>query len=230
MKNSIMLSILFIATFLLVGCDQGELVSLPVDEPAQETASARTAAQDDEKNCGCRDIKATLFSTADFSTFTAEGTIVGDLDGSISFTGDPNSVAQITSATFPPLNSTTSSFTSQLEITTDDGMLTTRGVGVAEFGPFGVGAEFHRIIAGTGAFSEATGTLYFNVVADETGANFVEDVSGEICTPCNSDETVQVCHAPPGNPANARTITVSVNALPAHRAHGDTEGPCGEGA
>ena len=38
--------------------------------------------------------------------------------------------------------------------------------------------------------------------------------------------TVPVCHAPPGNPANARTITVSINALPAHLAHGDTEGPC----
>jgi polyhydroxybutyrate depolymerase len=38
--------------------------------------------------------------------------------------------------------------------------------------------------------------------------------------------TVPVCHAPPGNPANVRTITVSINALPAHLAHGDTEGPC----
>lgn len=38
--------------------------------------------------------------------------------------------------------------------------------------------------------------------------------------------TVQVCHAPPGNPSNARTITVSINALPAHLAHGDREGPC----
>jgi hypothetical protein len=195
----------------------------------EDASLAKTAAEDDE-DCGCRDIEATLFSSADFNTFTAEGTIVGDLEGSISFTGDPNSVSQITSQTFPPLNPTTSSFTSQLEITTDEGAFTTRGVGVAEFGPFGVGVEFHHLIAGTGAFSEATGTLYFNVVADETGANFVEDVSGEICTPCGSDERVQVCHAPLGNPANARTITVSVNALPAHLAHGDTEGPCADGS
>jgi hypothetical protein len=46
--------------------------------------------------------------------------------------------------------------------------------------------------------------------------------------PMANNERVQVCHAPPGNPANARTITVSINALPAHLAHGDTEGPCGE--
>jgi len=46
--------------------------------------------------------------------------------------------------------------------------------------------------------------------------------------PARIGERVQVCHAPPGNPSNARTITVSINALPAHLAHGDTEGPCDE--
>ncbi len=37
---------------------------------------------------------------------------------------------------------------------------------------------------------------------------------------------VTICHIPPGNPANAHTITVSVNALPAHLAHGDFVGSC----
>lgn len=41
---------------------------------------------------------------------------------------------------------------------------------------------------------------------------------------------VTICHIPPGNPANAHTITVSVNALPAHLAHGDYIGPCSGGA
>lgn len=40
---------------------------------------------------------------------------------------------------------------------------------------------------------------------------------------------VTICHAPPGNPANARTISVAASALPAHLAHGDTEGPCEDG-
>lgn len=37
---------------------------------------------------------------------------------------------------------------------------------------------------------------------------------------------VTICHIPPGNPGNAHTITISVNALPAHLAHGDYIGSC----
>jgi hypothetical protein len=37
---------------------------------------------------------------------------------------------------------------------------------------------------------------------------------------------VTICHVPPGNPANAHTITVSENAVPAHLAHGDYLGQC----
>ena len=38
---------------------------------------------------------------------------------------------------------------------------------------------------------------------------------------------VTICHIPPGNPANAHTITVGAPAVPAHVAnHGDSIGPC----
>ena len=37
---------------------------------------------------------------------------------------------------------------------------------------------------------------------------------------------VKVCHIPPGNPQNAKTLCVSCNALAAHIAHGDYLGPC----
>jgi hypothetical protein len=35
-----------------------------------------------------------------------------------------------------------------------------------------------------------------------------------------------ICHIPPGNPANAHTITVGNPAVPAHLAHGDHIGAC----
>jgi len=37
---------------------------------------------------------------------------------------------------------------------------------------------------------------------------------------------VTICHVPPGNPENAHSITINVNALDAHLAHGDTIGNC----
>jgi len=45
----------------------------------------------------------------------------------------------------------------------------------------------------------------------------------------DSQGKVDICHIPPGNPANAHTINVSVNAIPAHLAHGDSLGACGGG-
>ena len=49
------------------------------------------------------------------------------------------------------------------------------------------------------------------------------------CTECD-DEAPNgrriICHIPPGNPVNARTLRVGQAAVPAHLAHGDTPGPC----
>ncbi len=35
-----------------------------------------------------------------------------------------------------------------------------------------------------------------------------------------------VCHTPPGNPANARTLSIGAPAVFAHTGHGDSVGPC----
>ncbi|WP_223634357.1 hypothetical protein [Corallococcus sp. EGB] len=40
---------------------------------------------------------------------------------------------------------------------------------------------------------------------------------------------ITLCHIPPGNHANAHTITVGVPAAAAHLRHGDTVGACGDG-
>lgn len=54
-------------------------------------------------------------------------------------------------------------------------------------------------------------------------------VLGTAAAFADSDGKVDICHIPPGNPDNAHTINVSVNAIPAHLAHGDTLGECGSG-
>ena len=48
------------------------------------------------------------------------------------------------------------------------------------------------------------------------------------CADEDGDGRVTICHIPPGNPDNAHTIAVRVNAVPAHLAHGDYCGPCQE--
>jgi hypothetical protein len=43
-------------------------------------------------------------------------------------------------------------------------------------------------------------------------------------------EKVTICHIPPGNPENAHTITISINALQTHiDQHGDSIGECTTG-
>ncbi len=42
-------------------------------------------------------------------------------------------------------------------------------------------------------------------------------------------EKITICHIPPGNPENAHTIRVSINALEAHLNHGDSIGSCDNG-
>ena len=45
------------------------------------------------------------------------------------------------------------------------------------------------------------------------------------CDPADTSKTT-VCHIPPGNPANAHTICVGNDAVPAHLDHGDFVGTC----
>ncbi len=66
------------------------------------------------------------------------------------------------------------------------------------------------------------------VVTSESNAFVLDDLSfvPDPCADDDGDGRVTICHLPPDNPGNARTITISVRALPAHLAHGDTCGPC----
>jgi hypothetical protein len=59
--------------------------------------------------------------------------------------------------------------------------------------------------------------------------------TGDPCpegTVCNEDTDmcdmgkVTICHIPPGNPASAKTLSISAESVADHLAHGDTLGPC----
>jgi len=54
----------------------------------------------------------------------------------------------------------------------------------------------------------------------------VSNSSKSLTTNFGTEDKVTICHIPPGNPANAHTITVGGPAVYAHLAHGDIEEPC----
>lgn len=68
-------------------------------------------------------------------------------------------------------------------------------------------------------------------VPEDTGTEVDPVDQGVVQAPAAGAGTtkVTICHVPPGNPANAHTITVGAPAVKAHLAHGDTIGACGSG-
>lgn len=79
-----------------------------------------------------------------------------------------------------------------------------------------------------GTLNTVGNTLANNVPADFdlTSCSFDTPPAPD-CTdfPCGRNK-VLMCHIPPGNPGNAHTICINVNAVQAHLAHGDYCGPC----
>ena len=78
-----------------------------------------------------------------------------------------------------------------------------------------------------------TSTTYVLKVTDTKGCSSTDAVTvcavDVICYAGNSgNQKVEMCQIPPGNPANAHTICISPNAVPAHLANGCTLGACGE--
>lgn len=67
-----------------------------------------------------------------------------------------------------------------------------------------------------------------NVTIDD-GSVDVDDVEVTVNDELQDDEseeTIVICHRPPGNPDNGQTIKIGVAALDAHLNHGDEIGPC----
>ena len=78
--------------------------------------------------------------------------------------------------------------------------------------------------------SPTTTTTYTVTVTDECNNTATDEVIVDVIdVRCGKKmNKVLVCHIPPGNLGNAHTICVSYNAVPAHLAHGDYLGNCGD--
>jgi len=75
---------------------------------------------------------------------------------------------------------------------------------------------------------DAVTTVYWVTVTDSAGCISTDSVTvNAVDVRCgNGNKKVKICHIPPGNPGNAHSICVSINAVAAHLAHGDHLGDC----
>lgn len=75
---------------------------------------------------------------------------------------------------------------------------------------------------------DTASTWYQVTLTDTTGCMAIDSVFVNVVdVRCgNNNNKVLVCHIPPGNPANAHTICISENGVPAHLAHGCVLGAC----
>lgn len=81
---------------------------------------------------------------------------------------------------------------------------------------------------GTPSDSEDTNVLVAALVACHLNDGTVDKTAEiRVCTPQEETHKTTICHIPPGNPANAHTLCVGNQAVPAHlQNHGDYLGPC----
>lgn len=79
------------------------------------------------------------------------------------------------------------------------------------------------LIAGTSALTGCITSGSSNDASSESAARTAGSASGAGSLGVTK---VTICHIPPGNPANAHSITVGSPAVRAHLAHGDSLGAC----
>ena len=156
----------------------------------------------------CESVNTTSRQIVVNNTFITEGDIAsGLLQGSTRFTTDTQSITRIASAVAPAIQDMTFSYTGDLLITTADGSLLLRGVGVFEGMKFGRGTLFANVTQGTDRFAAATGYLYANFFTD-SASNVISSLTGQICftapppgiqptTPPESGTTPQPVQPPP---------------------------------
>lgn len=92
-------------------------------------------------------------------------------------------------------------------------------------GTFSIGASSNELSALLAAVEGDTITASYDDVIDVNNQDPPPVTATLIVAPA-AEAHVTVCHLPPGNPGNQRTLTLGASALAAHLAHGDTEGEC----
>jgi hypothetical protein len=95
------------------------------------------------------------------------------------------------------------------------------------------GTELNSTTAATPVFTPtAAGSYTFTVkLINKYGCSSTASINicvRDIRDASSNGKKVFICHIPPGNPSNANVLSVSINAVAAHLAHGDQLGSCNQ--
>jgi hypothetical protein len=160
--------------------------------------------------------------TIELVDLDAGGLVVGDIvhvivdDRDLDTSDDPDTVEVIVTSTSDPVGITV--------VLTETGSHTGIFSGLVELG--------ETSDEGAGVLAAASGDDVTGTYDDELDGegNDPEAVSAAIAVGDTEEEgtRVTVCHRPPGNPGNQKTLTIGSSALAAHLGHGDAVGECGE--
>lgn len=170
---------LILSFFLFLGCQEEG----PITLNHSEVSSSLVAHDDgDDDDCECGKIKSTLSSTAVITppVMNATGEMEGDLEGTVNYIAYLDDMVPISSNNGNDPVNPMASFSGTWTLTTEDGEITFRDIGVFEQIPNGRGVSYSVVIGGTGCYSGATGYLNLSFITDETGLNFEEKLRGEI--------------------------------------------------
>ena len=160
--------------------------------------------------------------TIELTDLDGGGLVVGDIvhvvveDPDLDTTDDPDTVVVTVTSTSDEVG---------IEVTlTETGSHTGIFSGLVEIGD--------TSDEGTGVIEAIVGDDVIGTYNDELDGegNDPEAVTASLSIGDTEEEgtKVTVCHRPPGNPGNQKTLTIGSSALGAHLGHGDAVGECGE--
>lgn len=168
---------LFGIFLIFSGCTEDAPMSSDLN--AGETSLAK---QSSENSCLCRKIKAKISSSGQINPplLTATGRMRGNLKGAVDYVAYLEDIIPITSNFGNDPVNPSASFTGTWTLTNRKGVLTFRDVGAFEQVPNGLGSSYSVVIDGTGRYSGVSGYLFLNIISDDTGLSFEEDIQGKI--------------------------------------------------
>jgi hypothetical protein len=184
------IGLLITTVFLLLNCTEDSTSSVATH--SSEASLNKSVEEEGNTHCGAINSHLTLISRAkeESSVFrkndlsellrVSKGELQGNLQGTVEYVTSLHDNVAITSRVGNPPANQTVSYTGTLTITTRDGKLVFRDVGVLEQIPNGLGSSIAILVEAEGSYSGARGYLQFTYITSENQNSLEGNITGYI--------------------------------------------------